>query len=137
MEIVFHISNCPPRYQVKYATFTLLDGALTWWNSHKRTIGVDDAYAMTWKALIKIMTKRFQELNLLCTKMVLEEEDMVEKYIRGLPYNIQGNVIAAEPTRLQDAIHVANNLMDQKLKADKPKDNTLTDSVPGQNVASR
>ncbi|GJW44495.1 hypothetical protein Tco_0073294 [Tanacetum coccineum] len=47
MEIVFHISNFPPRYQVKYATCTLLDGALTWWNSHKRTLGVDDAYAMT------------------------------------------------------------------------------------------
>ncbi|GKF92259.1 hypothetical protein Tco_0278978 [Tanacetum coccineum] len=30
METVFHISNCPPRYQVKYATCTLLDGALTW-----------------------------------------------------------------------------------------------------------
>ncbi|GKB98488.1 putative reverse transcriptase domain-containing protein, partial [Tanacetum coccineum] len=27
-----------------------------------------------------------------------------------------GNVITAEPTRLQDAIHIANNLMDQKLK---------------------
>ncbi|GJT44709.1 hypothetical protein Tco_0953424 [Tanacetum coccineum] len=27
-----------------------------------------------------------------------------------------GNVIAAEPTELQDAIHIANNLMDQKLK---------------------
>nr|GEU38505.1 hypothetical protein [Tanacetum cinerariifolium] len=27
-----------------------------------------------------------------------------------------GNVIAAEPTRLQDAIRIANNLMDQKLK---------------------
>ncbi|GJZ21344.1 hypothetical protein Tco_0558383 [Tanacetum coccineum] len=30
--------------------------------------------------------------------------------------NIQGNVIAAEPTRLQDAVRIANNLMDQKLK---------------------
>ncbi|GKE33249.1 putative reverse transcriptase domain-containing protein, partial [Tanacetum coccineum] len=28
----------------------------------------------------------------------------------------KGNVIAAEPTKLQDAIRVANNLMDQKLK---------------------
>nr|GEW01510.1 reverse transcriptase domain-containing protein [Tanacetum cinerariifolium] len=35
---------------------------------------------------------------------------------RGLPDNIQGNVIAAKPTRLQDAIRIANNLMDQKLK---------------------
>ncbi|GJS78878.1 putative reverse transcriptase domain-containing protein [Tanacetum coccineum] len=100
METVFHISNCPPRYQVKYATCTFLDGALTWWNSHKRTIGVDDAYAMMWKALMKLMTK----------------EDKVERYIRGLSDNIQGNVIAVEPTRLQDAICVANNLMDQKLK---------------------
>ncbi|GJW16283.1 hypothetical protein Tco_0020416 [Tanacetum coccineum] len=36
MEIVFHISNCPERYQVKYATCTLLNSALTWWNAHKR-----------------------------------------------------------------------------------------------------
>nr|GEZ42433.1 reverse transcriptase domain-containing protein [Tanacetum cinerariifolium] len=47
METVFHISNCPEVYQVKYATCTLLDSALTWWNSHKRIIGVDDAFAMT------------------------------------------------------------------------------------------
>ncbi|GJU86570.1 putative reverse transcriptase domain-containing protein [Tanacetum coccineum] len=48
--------------------------------------------------------------------MVPEEEDRVEKFIGGLPDNIQGNVIAAGPTRLQDAILIANNLMDQKLK---------------------
>ncbi|GJS25846.1 putative reverse transcriptase domain-containing protein [Tanacetum coccineum] len=53
---------------------------------------------------------------MMCTKMVPEEEDRVEKFIRGLPDNIQGNVIAAKPTRLQDAIRIANNLMDQKLK---------------------
>ncbi|GJS99024.1 putative reverse transcriptase domain-containing protein [Tanacetum coccineum] len=44
------------------------------------------------------------------------EEDQVEKFIGGLPDNIQGNVIAAEPTRLQDVVRIANNLMDQKLK---------------------
>ncbi|GKD11234.1 hypothetical protein Tco_1190919 [Tanacetum coccineum] len=52
----------------------------------------------------------------MCTKMVLEEEDRVEKFIGVLPDNIQGYVIAAEPTRLQDAVRIANNLMDQKLK---------------------
>ncbi|GKE88301.1 reverse transcriptase domain-containing protein, partial [Tanacetum coccineum] len=46
----------------------------------------------------------------------LTEEDRVKKFIGGLPDNIQGNVIAAEPTRLQDAVRIANNLMDQKLK---------------------
>ncbi|GJV22676.1 putative ribonuclease H-like domain-containing protein [Tanacetum coccineum] len=34
----------------------------------------------------------------------------------SLPDNIQGNVMSAEPTRLWDAIRLANNLMDQKLK---------------------
>ncbi|GJT33568.1 hypothetical protein Tco_0923987 [Tanacetum coccineum] len=45
METVFYIRNCPEKYQVKYATCTLLDSALTWWNSHKRTIGTDLPYA--------------------------------------------------------------------------------------------
>ncbi|GKC14301.1 putative reverse transcriptase domain-containing protein [Tanacetum coccineum] len=130
METVFHISNCPKRYQVKYATCTLLNSALTWWNAHKRTIRADAAFSMSWRELMKIMievycpineiqkmeselwnlivknndlaayTQRFQELTMLCTKMVPEEEDRVEKFIGGLPDNIQRNVIAAEPTRL-------------------------------------
>ncbi|GJW58762.1 putative reverse transcriptase domain-containing protein [Tanacetum coccineum] len=61
-------------------------------------------------------TRRFQELVLLCTRMVLIKEDKVERFVGGLPDNIQGNVIAAEPSQLQDAIRIANNLMDQKLK---------------------
>ncbi|GJY12268.1 putative reverse transcriptase domain-containing protein [Tanacetum coccineum] len=138
METVFNISNCPPKYQVKYATCTLQDSALTWWNSHKRTIGVEAAYAMNWVELMKLMTEvycprneiqkmetelwnltvkgndltaytqRFQELILLCTRMVPDEEDRVERFIGGLPDNIQGNVIAANPARLQDAIRIAN-----------------------------
>nr|GEU50001.1 hypothetical protein [Tanacetum cinerariifolium] len=52
---------------------------------------------------------RFQELTMMCTKMVPEEEDQVKKFIEGLPDNIQGNVIA-------DAVRIANNLIDQKLK---------------------
>ncbi|GJX49074.1 putative reverse transcriptase domain-containing protein [Tanacetum coccineum] len=65
---------------------------------------------------IATYTQRFQELTMMCTKMVPEEEDRVEKFIGGLPENIQENVIAAELTRLQDAVRIANNLMDQKLK---------------------
>ncbi|GKC33150.1 putative reverse transcriptase domain-containing protein [Tanacetum coccineum] len=53
---------------------------------------------------------------MMCTKMVPKDEDRVEKFIGGLPDNIQGNVIAAEPTKLQDAVRISNNLMDQKLK---------------------
>ncbi|GKA93466.1 putative reverse transcriptase domain-containing protein [Tanacetum coccineum] len=61
-------------------------------------------------------TQRFQKLTMMYTKMVLEEEDRVKKFIGGLPDNIQGNVIAAELTKLQDDVRIANNLMDQKLK---------------------
>ncbi|GJT87065.1 putative reverse transcriptase domain-containing protein, partial [Tanacetum coccineum] len=75
--------------------------ALTWWNTHIRTIGIEVPYAMTWAELMK---------------MVPDEEDKVERFIGGLPDNSQGNVIAAEPTRLQEVIRIANNLMDQKLK---------------------
>ncbi|GKD46012.1 putative reverse transcriptase domain-containing protein, partial [Tanacetum coccineum] len=121
METIFHINDCPEKYQVKYATYTLLNCALTSWNSH----GADAAFSMSWRELIKLMaennnlavyTQRFQELTMMCTKMVPEEEDRVKKFIGSLPDNIQGNVIAAEPTRLQDAIRIAKNLMDQKLK---------------------
>ncbi|GKB18942.1 putative reverse transcriptase domain-containing protein, partial [Tanacetum coccineum] len=56
------------------------------------------------------------ELILLCTRMVPDEEDRVERFIGGLPDNIQGNVIAANPARLQDAIRIANQLMDKKLQ---------------------
>nr|GEV01428.1 hypothetical protein [Tanacetum cinerariifolium] len=81
------------------------DNALTWWNSHKRTIGVDAAYAMKWVRLMKLMT---EELILLCTRMVPNKEDSVERFIGELPDNIQGNVIVANPARLQDAIRIAN-----------------------------
>ncbi|GKB86220.1 reverse transcriptase domain-containing protein, partial [Tanacetum coccineum] len=63
MEIVFNISNCPPKYQVKYATCTLQDSALTWWNSHKRTIGVEATYAMNWVELMKLMTEVYCPRN--------------------------------------------------------------------------
>nr|GEX81324.1 putative reverse transcriptase domain-containing protein [Tanacetum cinerariifolium] len=33
------------------------NGGVVPWNSHKMTIGVDDAYAMTWKVLMKLMTE--------------------------------------------------------------------------------
>ncbi|GJU97205.1 putative reverse transcriptase domain-containing protein [Tanacetum coccineum] len=108
------MNNCPEKSQVKYATCTPLDNALTWNEIQKRETEL-------WNLTIKnndltAYTQRFQELTMMCTKMVPEEEVRVEKFIGGLPDNIQGNVIAAEPTRLQDAVRIANNLMDQKLK---------------------
>ncbi|GJY42848.1 reverse transcriptase domain-containing protein [Tanacetum coccineum] len=82
METVFHISNYLERYQVKYATCTLLNSALTWCNAHKRTVGADAAFSKTYE--LQNYTQRFQEITMMCTKMVPEEEDRVKKFIRGL-----------------------------------------------------
>ncbi|GKE06992.1 reverse transcriptase domain-containing protein [Tanacetum coccineum] len=146
MESVFHISGCAIDDQVKFTTCTLLGVALTWWNGHVRTLGHDAAYAMTWEILknkltekycpkgkIKKLeielwnfkvkgndvggyTQRFQELALMCTKFLSDETEKVDKYISRLPNNIHGNVMSARPKTLDDAIELANDLMDQKLR---------------------
>nr|GEU77104.1 reverse transcriptase domain-containing protein [Tanacetum cinerariifolium] len=58
MESVFNISGCAIENQVKFATCTLLDAALTWWNGQIQTL-VPEAYAMTWEVLKKKMTNKY------------------------------------------------------------------------------
>nr|GEY74761.1 reverse transcriptase domain-containing protein [Tanacetum cinerariifolium] len=94
MESVFHISGCAIDNQVNFATCILLGVALTWWNGHVRTL----------------------ELTLMCTKFLADEIKKVDKYISGLPDNIYENVMSARPKTLDDAIELANDLMDQKLR---------------------
>nr|GEX86748.1 reverse transcriptase domain-containing protein [Tanacetum cinerariifolium] len=145
IESVFHISGCIVDNQVKFATCTLLGAVLTWWNGHVKTLGHDDAYAMTWVTLKKKMTdnyypkgeikkleiklwnlrvkgndvatytQRFQELALMCTKFLADETKKADKYISGLPDNIHGNVMSTRPKTLDETIESANDLMDQKL----------------------
>ncbi|GKC84324.1 putative reverse transcriptase domain-containing protein, partial [Tanacetum coccineum] len=113
MEIVSHVSNCPEVYKVK--SYEVDDRSVCLRNEIQKmktelwnlTVNNNDLTAYT---------HRFQELTMLYTRMVLEEEDRIQRHVGGLPNNIQGNVISAEPTRLQDAIWLANSLMDQKLK---------------------
>ncbi|GJZ77322.1 reverse transcriptase domain-containing protein [Tanacetum coccineum] len=59
MEYVFQISNYTVACQIKFATCTLLGNALTWWNSHFKTVGHDAAYEMPWKTLKKMMTTKY------------------------------------------------------------------------------
>ncbi|GKB68508.1 reverse transcriptase domain-containing protein [Tanacetum coccineum] len=105
MESVFSISNCTAASQVKFATCTLQDDALTWWNSHVKTTTPEAAHAMPWATLKKMMTdkycprgeikkietemwnlkvkgtdvvaysRRFQQLALMCSRMFPEEID--------------------------------------------------------------
>ncbi|GJV06156.1 putative reverse transcriptase domain-containing protein [Tanacetum coccineum] len=84
--------------------------ALTWWNSHKRTIGTDAAYALSWRELMKLMTEVY------CPRNEIQKMETELWNLSVKNNDIARNVIAAEPTRLQDAVRIANNLMDQKLK---------------------
>nr|GEX82211.1 hypothetical protein [Tanacetum cinerariifolium] len=61
-------------------------------------------------------TDRFQELTLICNKLVANETKKIDKYISGLPDNIYGSVKASKPKTLDETIELANNLMDQKLR---------------------
>ncbi|GJW27216.1 reverse transcriptase domain-containing protein [Tanacetum coccineum] len=145
MEYVFHISNCTVENQVNFATCTLHSVALTWWNTHVKTLGHDAAYGMPWKTLMKMMTdkycprneikklemeiwdlkvkgtdltsytQRFQELALLCGRMFPEESDKIEKYVGGLPDMIHGSVVASKPKIMQDAVKISTELMDKKI----------------------
>ncbi|GJX70446.1 putative reverse transcriptase domain-containing protein [Tanacetum coccineum] len=40
-----------------------LISVLTWWNSHKRTIGAEAAFAMSWRELMKLMNKVYCPRN--------------------------------------------------------------------------
>ncbi|GJR20778.1 putative reverse transcriptase domain-containing protein [Tanacetum coccineum] len=51
--------NCTVGNQVKFATCTLLGNALTWWNSHVKSVGHDAAFGMPWKTLMKMITDKY------------------------------------------------------------------------------
>ncbi|GJV19954.1 putative reverse transcriptase domain-containing protein [Tanacetum coccineum] len=142
-ESVFTRSNCTEDCKVKFATGTLTEEALSWWNSFSQPIGIEEAYKITWVEFKKLLIKkycpqtevqkmedefyhltvkgndlktyvrRFQELETLCPTMVPGSEKMIEVFIRGLPQNIKGNVTASKSQTLEEAFNIAQRLMDQ------------------------
>ncbi|GKA20571.1 reverse transcriptase domain-containing protein [Tanacetum coccineum] len=126
-ESVFSRSNYTEDCKVKFATGTLIEEALTWWNSFAQPIGIEEAYKIIWvefkKLLIKkyypltkvqkmedefyhltvkgndlkMYVRRFQELATLCPTMVPDSEKMMEVFIGGLPQSIEGNVTTSKP----------------------------------------
>ncbi|GKA37546.1 putative reverse transcriptase domain-containing protein [Tanacetum coccineum] len=88
-ESVFRISECAEGKKVKFATATLQGPALTWFN----------------------------ELALMCPRMVEPERVKVDAYIRGLTDNIKGKVTSSRPANLNEAMRMAHKLMEQKSQA--------------------
>ncbi|GJU68143.1 putative reverse transcriptase domain-containing protein [Tanacetum coccineum] len=115
IESMFSISNCTASCQVKFATCTLQDDALTWWNAHVKTTTPESAHVMPWATLKKMMTEKYcprGEIKKIETEMMFPEEiDKIEKYIGGLPDMIYGSVKASKPKTMQEAIKFTTELM--------------------------
>ncbi|GKC01889.1 reverse transcriptase domain-containing protein, partial [Tanacetum coccineum] len=143
---LFSRSNCTEDCKVKFSTSTLTEEALSWWNSFAQPIGIEESYKITWVEFKKLLIKkycprtevqkmedefyhltvkgndlktyvrRFQELATLYPIMVPDSEKMMEVFIGGLPRSIEGNVTASKPQTLEEAINIAQRLMDQVTK---------------------
>ncbi|GJX36112.1 reverse transcriptase domain-containing protein [Tanacetum coccineum] len=126
-ESVFLRSNCTEDCKVKFATGTLTEEALSWWNSFAQPIGIEEAYKISWSEFKKLLIKkycprtevkkmedefynltvkgndlktyirRFQELAILCPNMVPNSEKLMEVFIGGLPRSIEGNCYPFKP----------------------------------------
>ncbi|GJU74021.1 reverse transcriptase domain-containing protein [Tanacetum coccineum] len=123
--------------KVTFATGTLIDDALSWWNAYAQPMGVDQANQITWTELKRLLTnkycprtevrkmeyelynltvkgndlkpytRRFQELAALCPNMVPNTEKLLEAFIGGLLGSIEGNVTSSKPQTLKEAINIA------------------------------
>ncbi|GJR20629.1 reverse transcriptase domain-containing protein [Tanacetum coccineum] len=120
--------SCQPFYfNVTFATVTLTDDALSWWNAYAQPMGIEQANQITWTELKRLLTnkccprteirkmeeelynlivkgndlkpyvRRFQELTILCSNMVPNKNKLLEAFIGGLPRSIEGNVTASKP----------------------------------------
>ncbi|GJR55255.1 putative reverse transcriptase domain-containing protein [Tanacetum coccineum] len=65
---------------------------------------------------LKPYVRRFQELTTLCPNMVPNTDKLLEAFIEGLPRSIEGNVTASKPQTLEEAINIAQRLIDQVTK---------------------
>ncbi|GJR75602.1 putative reverse transcriptase domain-containing protein, partial [Tanacetum coccineum] len=145
-ESVFSRSRCAEENKVTFATGTLTDDALSWWNAYAQPMGIEQANQITWTELKRLLTnkycprteirkmeeelynlivkgndlkpyvRRFPELTVLCPNMVPNNDKLLEAFIRGLPRSIEGNVTASKPQTLEEAINIAQRLMDQVTK---------------------
>ncbi|GJY13941.1 putative nucleotidyltransferase, ribonuclease H [Tanacetum coccineum] len=100
LESQFGISNVAEGDIVKFASSTLLDGAL---KIVERVKGTN----------LTAYNQRFQELILLCPEMVPSPNQLLERYIEGLPLSIKGNITSSKPVNLHEAIEMAQGLMYQ------------------------
>ncbi|GKD45318.1 putative reverse transcriptase domain-containing protein [Tanacetum coccineum] len=78
-ESIFKISDCVEGKKVRFAVATLQGPALTWWNAKIATMGLETVKEYN----IVAYTQRFNELALMCLRMVEPERVKVDAYSRN------------------------------------------------------
>nr|GEU79084.1 putative reverse transcriptase domain-containing protein [Tanacetum cinerariifolium] len=58
-ELVFSRSNCAEKNKVAFATGTLTNDALSWWNAYAQPIGIEQAKGITWTELKRLLTYKY------------------------------------------------------------------------------
>nr|GEX39277.1 reverse transcriptase domain-containing protein [Tanacetum cinerariifolium] len=117
-ESVFCRSNCTKDCKVKFATSTLTEETLSWWNSFAQPIGIEKAYKIPWSEFKKLLIKKYfprtkvkkmedefynltvkendlktyvrrlHELAILCPTMVPNYEKLMEVFIGDYPEDL-------------------------------------------------
>nr|GFA13406.1 hypothetical protein [Tanacetum cinerariifolium] len=116
MEQVFEICKCTEDDKVKFAMCTLKGRALTWSNENVQTLGLANANQIPWRDDIEAYNNRFHDLALMCPELVPTERKKIEKYVRGFPERIKGNITSSKPATLHDAINMARELVEQAVQ---------------------
>ncbi|GKD33880.1 hypothetical protein Tco_1249389 [Tanacetum coccineum] len=65
---------------------------------------------------IEACNNHFHELALMCPDLVPTKKKKVERYIRGFPERIKGNITSSKPTTLYGAINMACELIEQAVQ---------------------
>nr|GEX42061.1 putative reverse transcriptase domain-containing protein [Tanacetum cinerariifolium] len=120
-EFVFSRSNCIKDYKKKHTRLLGLNSRNFLIKKYCPQTEIhqmgDEFYHLTVKGTdLKTYVRRFQELATLCPTMMSNSEKLLEAFIRGLPRSIEGNVTTSKPKTLEEAINIAQRLMDQKHK---------------------
>ncbi|GJY75026.1 putative reverse transcriptase domain-containing protein [Tanacetum coccineum] len=113
----FGISECAEGKKVKFVAATLEGPALTWWNSKIAALGLETVNQMPWTNEYNDERVLFNELALMCPRMVEPESVKVDAYIRGLFEKIKGEVTSSRLVNLNEVVRMAHKLMEQKSQA--------------------
>ncbi|GKF87629.1 putative reverse transcriptase domain-containing protein [Tanacetum coccineum] len=58
----------------------------------------------------------FHKLALMCHELVPTKKKKIERYVRGFPERIKGNITSSKPATLHDAIIMARELVEQAVQ---------------------